>query len=98
LRAKQQGDWHEVTEKMDESGESDEQKAREFLQAQQHYYRELHVHRQDLAKFLQSRKEHVDAVRLLEDLPKKVAPTRAVQAWRAWSCSADLAHMLGRSP
>jgi len=52
--------------------ESDSQKAQDFLQAQQHYYRELRQHKEDLGRFQASRQEHRDAMGLLADLPKQV--------------------------
>ena len=51
--------------------QSDAQRAQDFLQAQQHYYRQLRTHRQDLAKFKESRREHLAAVEMLGELPEK---------------------------
>ncbi len=56
------------------SRESDEEKAKAFLQAQQHYYRELRSHKADLQRFQASREDHRAALALLADLQQKVGP------------------------
>lgn len=63
------------------------QKAQEFLQAQQHYYRELRQHKDDLGRFQASRQEHRDAIGLLTDLPKQV---RTKKKYMLTSCRARL--------
>ena len=50
---------------------SDAKTANEFLEAQQHYYRQLHQHKEDFKKFQASKQEHIEVLGLLKDLPKK---------------------------
>lgn len=59
---------------------SEAERASDFLQAQQHYYRELRTHKNDLAKFQASREEHRAALVLLADLPKQVLCPQEQQA------------------
>ena len=57
-------------------GDDARQKASDFLEGQQHYYRQLRQHKQDLSRFRASRAEHLAAVELLGELPKKVRRAR----------------------
>ena len=50
----------------------DGQKARDFLEGQQHYYRQLRQNKQDLKRFQESHAEHLGAIKLLNELPRKV--------------------------
>jgi len=65
------------------SREGDEEKARNFLQAQQHYYRELRSHKADLQRFQASREDHRAALALLVDLPQKVGSSPGRRATTA---------------
>ncbi len=50
--------------------------ASDFMEGQQHYYAKLRLQRQDLNRFQASRAEHLAAVQLLNELPKKVRSRR----------------------
>jgi hypothetical protein len=59
--------WRDNTVEMDNA-----EKARDFLEAQQHYYRQLRQQKDDMKRFQTSKQQHLDAVGLLTDLPTKV--------------------------
>ena len=59
-----------VSIKMSNEG-SDANTAHEFLEAQKHYYQQLHQHKEDFKKFQASKQEHIEVLGLLKDLPKK---------------------------
>mmetsp|Transcript_27863 Transcript_27863/g.43482 ORF Transcript_27863/g.43482 Transcript_27863/m.43482 type:complete len:81 (-) Transcript_27863:56-298(-) len=52
--------------------EEAQRKAQEFLEAQQHYYKQLKEGKDELKAYQKSKEEHVATIHLLKDLPSKV--------------------------